>query len=348
MRRLGVLLATAFVSLGVLGSVLADEPPAKPFQVVAPKDLGIVVNAINDQGDVVGFEWAEDKEHPGVLEQRPFFARGKEMTYLPTLPGYTFTSPAAVSDTGVVAGRAGRPAPLGVRVPLRNQAFVWDAKAGIRGLGTLPDDWASFATGISRDGRRISGFSVGENRVHACIWERPSNDDAWKASPLPQTKPMLGTTVVPISPDGLRVAGVDGLAPCLWTRDPNGAWTREVIADDSTLIPRAVNNAGTVVGVRFVDQGLTHAVMWTRQSGYAVIQEPTNYVRSEALAVNNAGVVVGMIDGPFGSEVGPNAFALEAGRIRIITEGGPYFVTANALNDKGQVAGVLENDEDEK
>jgi len=63
-----------------------------------------------------------------------------------------------------VVGRASKPAPKGVRVPLRNQAFVWDAKGGIRGLGVLQDDWASLACGISRDGRRISGFSVGDDR----------------------------------------------------------------------------------------------------------------------------------------------------------------------------------------
>ena len=106
-----------------------------------------------------------------MLDQVPFFARGKQITYLPLLKGYTATFPAAVSDDGTVVGRASKPAPKGVRVPLRNQAFVWDAKGGIRGLGVLQDDWASLACGISRDGRRISGFSVGDNRNRACVWD---------------------------------------------------------------------------------------------------------------------------------------------------------------------------------
>ena len=117
-----------------LGSARADEP-VKKYQVVTPKDDGIIATGINNRGDIVGFEWIEEKERPGVLDQVPFFARGKQITYLPLLKGYTATFPADVSDDGTVVGRASKPAPKDVRVPLRNQAFVWDAKGGIRGLG---------------------------------------------------------------------------------------------------------------------------------------------------------------------------------------------------------------------
>ena len=94
----------------------ADEP-IKRYQVVSPKGVGIEVTAMNGRGDVVGFEWADDPAHPGVVEQRPFLARGREMTYLPLLEGYTATFPAAVSDDGLVVGRASKPAPPGVRRP---------------------------------------------------------------------------------------------------------------------------------------------------------------------------------------------------------------------------------------
>ncbi len=141
------------------------EEPAKKYQVVAPKDDGIIATGINERGDVVGFEWVEEKSHPGVLMQAPFFARGKEVTYLPLLKGYTSTFPAAVSDDGLVVGRASKPAPAGKFLPFRNQAFVWDAHAGIRALGVPPDDNASFACGVSRDGRRVSGYALGLGRV---------------------------------------------------------------------------------------------------------------------------------------------------------------------------------------
>ena len=45
----------------------------------------------------------------------------------------------------------------------------------------------------------ISGFSVGDNRVRACVWDR--DGDGWTATALPQESPQLGTNVIPISPD---------------------------------------------------------------------------------------------------------------------------------------------------
>jgi uncharacterized membrane protein len=340
MRRINLLAAAAAVSLAA-GS-FADEPTAT-LQVVTPRDDGIIATDINERGDVIGFEWVEKKERPGVISQQPFFARGKAMTYLPLLAGYTATFPAAVSDDGLVVGRVSRPATLGRRIPFRNLAFVWDARTGIHSLGTLPDDNASFATGVTRDGRRVSGFSVGENRIRACYWER--SGEGWKATALPHAD-RLGSNVVAISDDGKFFAAVDGVVPCLWTQDAAGAWNREAIGDAGSIVPRAVNNQGTVVGVRFTPDGRTSAVVWTRDEGARVLDLPTGYVRAQADAVNNAGVVVGMIDGPNGSKTGPNAFAYEKGKVRIITQGKLPLTAATAINDRGQVAGVLEQDDE--
>ena len=83
------------------------EDPAKTYQVVTPRDDGIIATGINGRGDVVGFQWVE--KIPSVFEQAPFFARGKTITYLPTLPGYTATFPSAVSDSGVLSAGAASP-----------------------------------------------------------------------------------------------------------------------------------------------------------------------------------------------------------------------------------------------
>jgi probable HAF family extracellular repeat protein len=340
MRRT-LLFALAFAAWFPLSGLAADGP-AKKLQVVSPKDVGIIATGINGRGEVIGFEWVEDQ--PGILSQKPFFARGKEMTYLPLLEGYTATFPAAVSDEGLVVGRAGKPSPPGVFVHLRNQAFVWDAKGGMRGLGVPEGDTASFASGITRDGRRISGFAVGPDRTRACVWDR--DGDSWTVTVLPHGT-RLGSNVVPISDDGRYVAAVDGVSPCLWTRGASGSWTREVLGEPGSLVPRAVNNSGTVVGLRYANDGPTHAVIWSRDGGTKQIEKPEGYVRSEAGAVNNLGAVVGMVDGPNGSELGPRAFVYENGRLRLIDEGGPGFTVATAINDAGQVAGVLEDEEDE-
>ncbi len=327
----------------VLGGLVEAEEPTSRLEVVTPRDDGIVATGINAGGEIVGFEWVDNKRIPDIIDQVPIVARGKTITPLPLLKGYTATFPAAISDGGWVVGRAGKPAPVNVAVPRRTQAFLWDAKGGIRGLGTVEGDNDSFASDITPDGRVISGFSVGPKRVRACVWERAG--DGWKATALPHEF-KLGANVVPISDNGRFLAAVDGEKPCLWSRLPSGQWSQHILGEPGSMVPRGVNNSATVVGVRFTLDGRTHAVIWTRESGIKRLGKPLGYVNSEANAVNNAGIVVGMVDGPNGSKIGPRAFVAQGGHVRIIDEAGPSFTSATAINDKGQVTGVFEKEEE--
>src|SRR5829696_4524761 len=106
-------------AITVLAASAAADEPARKYEVVSPKDDGIIATGINGRGEVIGFEWVEEKETPGVVSQMPFLARGKAMTRLPRLAGYTATFPAGLTDDGVVVGRVSKPAPPGARVPLR-------------------------------------------------------------------------------------------------------------------------------------------------------------------------------------------------------------------------------------
>ncbi|WP_435009414.1 HAF repeat-containing protein [Tundrisphaera lichenicola] len=326
-------------------SIVGPEDPPRPYQFISTEADDVSVTGLNERGDITGFEWVEDDKYPGVIGQRPFFLRGQSKVVLPLLKGYTATFPAAVSDDGIVVGHAGKPSTPGAPVPMRNQAFLWDEAGGIRGLGTLPGDASSFASGVTRDGKRISGFSVGANRSRACVWDRVG--DEWKATALPQSGP-LGSQVVPISGDGRFVAGVDGSIPCLWSRTEDGRWSREDFGTPSSLIPRGVNNSGTVVGLRYPDDGTRRAVLWTRDGGLKTLDLPTGYARSEAMAVNDSGVIVGMVDGPNGSDIGPDAFLFENGHLRLIREGGPNLVGATAINNHRQIAGTTEKAEEEE
>ncbi|MBV8487696.1 MAG: hypothetical protein JO161_05410, partial [Planctomycetaceae bacterium] len=164
--RAGLAMLTAFLVCWQART----EDPAKTYQVVTPRDDGIDAKGINGRGEIVGFQWVE--KTPGVFEQAPFFSTGKTISYLPTLPGYTASFPSAVSDSGAVVGRCSKPTDFRTFVPLLNQAFLWDAKGGIRGLGVIENDTASLATDIATNGRRVSGISVGPNRIRACIWDR--------------------------------------------------------------------------------------------------------------------------------------------------------------------------------
>jgi hypothetical protein len=162
----------------LLGAVLdltalaAAAQPAKNYQLVTPKDIDIVATGINERGDIVGFESIEDRKNPQVIEGAPFYAKGKDITHLPLPEGYTATCPAGVSDDGLVVGYVSNPISPVRRGTGMNQAFVWEVRAGIRGIELPEGDLSSFASGISRDGLRISGYAVGPNRKRACIWER--------------------------------------------------------------------------------------------------------------------------------------------------------------------------------
>ena len=61
--------------------------------------------------------------------------------------------------------------------------------------------------------------------------------------------------------------------------------------------------------------------------------------------MNNQGVVVGWVDGHRGSKIGPVPFVCENGRLRVFAEGGPAFSMAMAINDQGQMTGVIDTEE---
>lgn len=322
----------------------AADPRFEKLQIVTPRDDRISAVDLNARGDVAGTEWAEDAADSNIVMEFPFLARGKAMTRLPLLEGYTATFPAAVSDAGVVVGRSSKPGSIQRRVLFRNQAFVWDAKSGIRGLGGAPGGVASIASGISRDGARISGYSVGDGRITPCVWDRVG--DSWKATLLPQQE-RLGPSVVAISGDGRYVAALDGAVPCVWSQTGDGAWTREPIGDPGALVPRAVNSSAVVVGFTIDAHSRKHAVVRTREAGCMRVPEPDGFVQSEAHDVNNDGAVVGIIERDADGELEPRAFIFHGDRLRLIDEGGPNFIDATAINDAWQVAGVFERDEEE-
>jgi uncharacterized membrane protein len=345
MRRLRdsfLLLAT----LNFAFQVEAEGPALKKYQVMTPKDDRINAVDVNARGEVLGSEWVEDPKNPDMIVEVPFLARGKAMTTIPLLKGYTATFPAAVSEGGAVVGRAAKPGSITKRILFRNQAFIWGAKSGIRGLGALKGDVASIACGISRDGTVISGYSVGDNRMRVCVWERTG--ESWTASSLPQTE-RLGSNVVAISDDGRQVSAVDGAVPCLWSRDAAGTWTREPIGAPGALVPRAVNNSGTVVGFTFGGDSRKHAVIRTPDGGCRRIKEPPGFVQSEASDVNNDGAVVGMVERHIadGMELEPRAFIYIKEPLQLIDGGGPNFTAANAINDLWQITGTFERDDEE-
>jgi hypothetical protein len=101
-----------------------------------------------------------------------------------------------------------------------------------------------------------------------------------------------------------------------------------------------------VVGVRFLNDGTTRAVLCARGAEPEEPVLPEGYVTAEASSINNEGAVVGTVDGPNGSKIGPNGFIYEKGRLRLIREAGDALTAATAINDRRQVAGVFEKEDE--
>jgi uncharacterized membrane protein len=336
---------TVLAVLLVVGIASAQEPPAgaRRYTIVAPWKEGLNAVALNGRGDLTGFHLEPRGGNPDVLEESPFLARDGQVVRLPLLATYTATFPAGLSDGGIVVGRASKPIRFGAPNPLASQAFVWTAEAGIRGLGAAEPDVSSLATGIGRDGRRIAGIGSGPAGLRAVLWER--DGDGWKAVVLPGGDG-LESHVLPISPDGRRLAALRRGRPTLWTETTPGRWDAQTLdGGQNRFAPRGVNDGGTVVGVRHEPDGTRRAVVWTPGRGATILEPPPGYVHGEASAINAAGTVVGQVDGPHGRAPGPRAFVHEAGRLRLLDEGGPHFAWATTLNDAGQVSGVLEEPE---
>lgn len=338
------MLPSTILAIG-LAALQAQDEPAPKYRLVTPRDNGIAAAAINSSGAIVGGDWYEEEDKPGLMAERPIYAEGKEITPLPLLEGYTATFPLALSDDGRVTGRVSKPAPPNSKTFMRTQAFVWEKGKGIRGLGVLDGDVASIASGIDRAGTIVVGASIGPNRTRVCVWEL--HQDVWKATALPHDKGMTGSLVA-ISPNGQLIAALDGALPCLWTRDKSGDWQREAIGGPGEMAPRALNDDGVVIGVGNTPDGMTHARIWTRARGIQTLEKPAGYARSEAIGINNRGAVVGMIDGPHGSEIGPNPFVYENGRLRTLDELGPNLGIATAINDRNEVAGIVMKDDEPK
>ena len=98
--------------IGVATLVLAwharGDEPGKSTRSSRPRTLASSPRASTNGATSSGSNGSRARKYPGVIDQVPFFARGKNITYLPSLAGYTATFPAAVSADGVVVGYVGQ------------------------------------------------------------------------------------------------------------------------------------------------------------------------------------------------------------------------------------------------
>jgi probable HAF family extracellular repeat protein len=305
--------------------------------------------AINRSGSAVGFRAARGTGH-GELREISFYSSKGKSKEIPQLASYTATFPTAISDNELVAGYCSKLSnELGNPRNLNLQAFVWDAASGaIIGLPVLEGHARCMAFGICADGSRISGVCGGMDRMTACVWEKRAA--GWQCLALPGSRNsrLLVTSGACISRDGKFICGVDGILPTRWSRQPDGSWSAKVLKEQELFIPKAINDSGSMVGYRRTEDkdGSYRAVVWTEKEGMKEIGVLPHTRSSQALAINNAGLVVGVSEEP-GYLGGPKAFVYQNGQLSALNMPKVILSYAYAINEKGQIAGYCGREGDE-
>jgi len=112
----------------------------------------------------------------------------------------------------------------------------------------------------------------------------------------------------------------------------------------NTIVGRAMNDHGAVVGYRNSLGGLQHAVYWSPDTGVVTLTLPGAF-NSRATDINNAGDIVGWQDTKEnGDIIGKRAFVIENGvYTRIDPLPGGNRTEAAAINDAGVVVGTWGN-----
>lgn len=330
------------------------QGPSFKLDIIENSDTFSQAMAINASGQLLGVRETAD-ETGAVFQQKYFFFDGEQLKQLPPLADFTNTEATALSDQGLVAGYASRPMghPDGSLA-----AIVWDPVSGrITRLQPAAGDVACMAQDISADGTRVVGYSSGSEpaRLRPCVWTRQANSDNWVPqvlSVLQDFNPFTMTSRVVISPNGTRVAACITVAVSpigqhdsslfMWEEQAD-QWNMRLVSDEQFVL-RDMNDHGELAGTYTSGTGRDPCYV-NRAGQLRRIGLFAGDVSGEAHAVSADGTVVGFSDDPQGPEGGPQAFVWSAGKTRALElPEGTVFSSAFGINDRGQIAGLLDVD----
>lgn len=258
-----------------------------------PIDLGslgedTIVAAISNTGQVVG------------TSQLPY-SGGMANDY----HAYSWTNSTGIRDLGTLGGNLswatavnnmGQVVGFAYRAGGYRHAFLWTATAGMRDLGTLGGS-TSYAEAVN-DAGQVVGWALNADNVQRAF--------LWTSSAGMQDLGTLGggsASARAINAIGQVVGSSSTPAPPLGDGKPHVfLWSAENGMEDlgslgGEAVPVAISNAGQVVGYSgtgaFPQNDPNHAFSWTRQRGMIDLNDALGSRYSSAVAVNDAGQVVG-------------------------------------------------------
>ena len=295
---------TWFVALGIAFLVLTgfDDAYAQPrYEVThirpALGDLGSIAYDINKAAQVVGWSVGTGVEHAY------FWERGRTTALPPFANDGLLSSAYAINDAGQVVGEStGGGFPHRAALWTRNDDKVWQ----VENLGTLPGYYFSRALDIDEPGKTIAGFVDDALVSHAAVWEyNGAVDPPWRITDLGLLPGHEAAEANGVSSSG-TLAGYSGGGGCIvalaWQKDQSGTWVRTQLPGlpgFGGAYATGINEFDQIVGTGSALDGLTHAVMWVRDSSHypstwkiidlGVFEDEWTY----GLGMNDHGQVVG-------------------------------------------------------
>jgi uncharacterized membrane protein len=306
--------------------------------------------AINAHGSVIGSREIAD-EAKMLLFTRFFFSNCETSVDMPIPEQYTNVEATAISDNDWVVGYASRPFnTAGGSL----HALVWKPLEDTCDfLPPAPGDSACHAQSISSDGRRITGYSTGPQRLRPVLWSLAESQNEWQTTILPTSieyNPYLMSSSLQISPDGKSIAGccTEQILPgnihdsslYVWQQNSEGLWIQRLVHEEQIYV-RDLNNQGEIVGsVLGINGRLPCLVMPDGQ--LRLLDLLPGDVSGDARGINASSQVVGWSDEPAGPEGGPRACLWSPdGRVQQIQVSPIPYSMLYGINDSGQMAGML-------
>jgi probable HAF family extracellular repeat protein len=315
-------LVTLTVSLPVVAQVSGSSP--SHYSVINLGTLG--GSASNGYGGVNNRGWVTgDANLSGDQTEHAFLWRDGVMTDLGTLGGLNSSVPTPVKDDkGLVVGGAQSATvdPLGE---------FWGAAYFCTANNC--QGWQNLQLGfIWRDGVMSELQPIGGN-----------NSEAFGINNRGQAVGIAETAVQDANCVPPQVRDFEAV---IWEPKEGEIQELPMLPGDAVAAALAINDKGQVVGTSgscavpdflFFSTSAFHAVLW--QNGSVIdLGSFGGLVNNSALAINNAGQVVGMSDLP--GDTTTHAFFLDNGLMTDLgTLPGDFSSTANDINSKGQVVG---------
>jgi len=314
--------------------------------------------AINDKGETAGVsENGTIDPNIGFGEIRAVIWKDDQIRDLGTMGG-SESGALSLNNRGQVVGFAlnAIPDPFSMfDFPILNgtqtRAFLWDERRGMRDLETLggPDAWA---VSINERGQ-IAGFSYTNSTPNATTGVPTFDPFLWEKGKMTDLGTLGGTAGGPNQLNNRdqvvgqsNVAGDQFFHPFFWSSPGPMQDLGTLGGDCGTAL--AINDAGVAIGNADLIPGVCfqnqpHAFMWSQGVGMTALPSVDGDSCSEVGAINAAGQIAGASHAcDFSSQ---HAVLWENGRVvdlnTLIPANSPMYLTrANAINDRGEIAGI--------